>query len=262
MSVRRLRTLAASPPVSGSPVPRGTRPPRRRPQRLPPQRTRRPAARGRASRSSRWDRVPGATEYDCRSVAKDQFAPSTGPAPQRSAASPPRRSSADRAQLYWRVRPTHRAATAWTTAAFSALRRAPADADRPGATATSSPSRDRPRRLPVAAVPGASDYDVQSAQDPDFVDPPRHVKTSSTVQLQRPALLRRGPRTYYWEVRHRLVGRRFTPTGPHPRLHDRRPRQHRARQRHQTTRTGREDVALDWAPVPGAEDYDIQISTD
>lgn len=158
--------------------------------------------------------------------------------------------------VYWRVR-VNGSADPWTTADFVS--------ENVAAPVMTGPDDavvlQQPQAAPVLSwqpVPGADSYEVQYGTDPNFVDLTEAETTDSSsfvVGLQAPG-------TYVWRVRGVLASgiftawsssRSYTVAGLAAPV-----RQSPPNDVNHTLR----DVVLDWAPVPGAKSYDLQIGTD
>ncbi|WP_205474714.1 Ig-like domain repeat protein [Nocardioides sp. SYSU D00038] len=206
-----------------------------------------------------WTRVPGAAKYDVQVSLSSSFATtlvSTSTVNQHLVPTVQLPSG----ELHWRVRPAGSGDAGWAGASFVRDPLAPPALVAPAdGTALAQPST--PPLLSWEPVEGASGYTLQISTDEAFIDPAKikSYPTQATSYIVPDLQL---PTTYYWRVNAQLAAgigtewstpRRYVVEGlAAPALVS------------PANGFGRAvtDAVLDWAPVPGAATYEVQVSTD
>jgi hypothetical protein len=204
----------------------------------------------------RWERLPDAAKYDVQVSTSDTFASTlVNTSTVNSQYTPVVNLPAG--DLWWRVRVTGSGEPGWSTAQFT---RAPLDVPQMLGPTGLLKQPDTPPVISWTSVPGATQYKVQVSTDGTFVDTSKiinytPVKTTTAIN---PVLS--GPGTYYARVQAVLNGglstqfsspisytidglRAATPLSP-------------------AENGVVTDAVLDWAPVPGAATYQVQIDDD
>lgn len=216
-----------------------------------------------------WARVDGAVSYDVQVSASPQLSSPLVNVSTTNAAYVPTTQLPGDTDLFWQVRARYSSTTTseWVQATFrrGALTR-PTPLSPPNGASLAPPSD--PATFRWTPLPGATGYDLQVGTDPQFTDPAlyttRSVKAASYTDTTQQA-----PGTYFWRVRAQMSAGAVTPWSaessdqawsyavqalPQPAL---------VSPPHDPAGTSPvRDVVLDWAPVPGAATYDLQLSTD
>lgn len=163
--------------------------------------------------------------------------------------------------LWWRVRATSGSGdSAWSTESFKHGARRSPEPIRPASGQVLEPPVDSPR-FAWRPVEGATSYTLQVSPDPDFTDPA--LITSSTQQTTAAVMTGyQGEGSYFWRVSASLGNGYSTGWST--------PRPYTVKALPPAQLTGPVDsfdapvreVVLDWEPVPGAANYELQIGTD
>lgn len=205
-----------------------------------------------------WNRVPEATTYEVQVSPSSTFATLTWSTTTTNVNAVPTK-QLPTGELWFRVRASGPDGSSdWSVQSFSRLKSAGPRPTYPADGAVLNPPDD-PVLLAWAPVHGASEYTVELSSDEGFTDPTLvKTYTTKTTTLVRPDL--QAARPYYWRVSavfDRGVASNWSPTrsyvlAPLPRAQLVSPAN--------GSSVTVEDVVLDWAPVPGATSYDVEVS--
>jgi hypothetical protein len=207
-----------------------------------------------------WTRVTSAATYDVQISTQADFNPTVYSASTQNSHATPTSNLPTGSDLYWRVRGVTSAhvAGAWATASFTH------DVDQGPALISpdSGAQLQEPDDTPLltwAPVGGAASYTYVIGTDDQFVGATPHTTKSTGVTFESAA----PATTYYWRVQ-----ANFSPGDLSSDWSETRTFQTIALPAPQlvapddSSTTQIQDAVLDWAPVPGAVRYELQVSTD
>lgn len=205
-----------------------------------------------------WSRVKGAAEYDVQISASPDFSPTLyDETTENSQATPT--SNLPSGSLFWRVRGVSASHVrgSWATASFDHSAMAGPDLLTPAAGAELQQPQDSPL-LTWNPVNAAVSYTIEIDTDEQFIDATTGTVKGTGTTFESPS----PNQTYYWHVKANLNGsftsdwsetRDFKVLAlPAPELIS----------PDDSSTTQVQDAALDWAPVPGAVEYEVRVSTD
>jgi hypothetical protein len=217
-----------------------------------------------------WSRVAGAQRYEVELSASSDFS-----TPLYSVKTYNRRAvptvDLPARTFYWRVRSVSAtsAVSTWSAASFTVTATAGPSLQSPVDEAVlTQPSSDPPVPEPPVlswdVVPGALSYEVQidqapgAAIDADFIGPATVTTRNSSYLVQTPQ-----PATFYsWRVRAQRSGGAVTDWSEIRNYEIPGLDLVKINAPVNSPETQVEDVVFDWAPVPGAKDYEIRVSND
>jgi hypothetical protein len=206
-----------------------------------------------------WSRVTGAVEYDVQISASPDFSPTLYDQSTENSQATPTSNLPGGVDLYWRVRGVSASSQngAWAEAIFFH------ESDQVPALLTPDDGvqLQQPDESPLMTwgpVERALSYTVEVDTDDQFVDATTWTIKSKGVTFENPAV----QQTYYWHVKANFAGglgsdwseiRTFEVLPlPAPQLV----------YPDDSSTTQIQDVVLDWQPVAGAVEYQVQVSTD
>jgi hypothetical protein len=211
-----------------------------------------------------WARAAGAQQYEVELSASSDFSPRLYWVKTYNRRAVPTVDLPAR-QFYWRVRGVSaaNAVSSWTTASFTVNTAAGPPLQSPVDEAVLKQPSDPPV-LSWDVVPGAVSYEVQidqapdAATDADFISPTPVTTKNSSYLVQAPQ-----PATFYsWRVRAQRNGGAVTDWSEVRNYEIPGLDLVAINQPVNSPDTQVEDVVFDWAPVPGAKDYEIRVSND
>ncbi|MDO9496028.1 MAG: Ig-like domain repeat protein [Nocardioides sp.] len=207
-----------------------------------------------------WDRVTDADKYEVQIALTAEYANPIWTKDTANLSATPNL-QVPTGDVWWRVRSVNSTGRgAWATASFVRDPVAPPTLTGP----TEGDVLGQPSEVPTftwVAVPGATSYTVEISSDANFTDPTL-IKTYTSKSTSLVLADLQLPTTYFWRVRGLLAPGFATAFSQ--------PRSYTVQGLSPALLVGPEDdatvnvteVLLDWASVPGAATYDLQVGTD
>jgi hypothetical protein len=207
-----------------------------------------------------WSRVTGAAEYDVQISTSPDFSPALYDQTTENRQATPTSNLPGGTDLYWRVRGVTAAGAngRWSNPVsfFHESAQVPTLL-----TPDDAADLQQPEQTPLltwSAVDRAVSYTFQIATDDQFVTPIAKTLKGTGITFDGP----KPETTYYWHVQANLSGGFASDWSETRTFQVLRLRAPDLVAPDDSATTQIQDAVLDWAPVPGAVRYELQVSTD